>query len=225
MKMKLDMPNLPKNFQVCDTSLVCHNISVLRDKNTDSELFRAAVRRICMILINKAFENIPLMTKNVETPLVATDAKVIDDKSEFIIAPILRAGLVFSDVASDILPKAKVHHIGLYRDEETLRPVAYYNNLPKSFSDPAKTYIYVFDPMLATGGSAIEAVKLFTDLNIPQENITFVSLIAAPEGVLKLSSTFSRIKMITGTLDSHLNEHGYILPGLGDAGDRSFNTL
>lgn len=225
MEMKLKMPELPKNFQVCDTPLVCHNISVLRDKDTDSELFRAAVRRICMILINKAFENIPLSTKTIETPLVETEARVIDNNSEFIIAPILRAGLVFSDVASDILPKAKVLHIGLYRDEATLQPVSYYNKLPKSFANPEKTYIYVFDPMLATGGSAVEAVKLFTDLKIPQENITFVSLIAAPEGVHRLSSAFTKIKMITGTLDSHLNEHGYILPGLGDAGDRSFNTL
>ena len=217
--------SIPANLLICNNPLVEHNISILRDKNTTSAYFRIAVKRISQILVNKAFENIPLMTKKIETPLMETKANVIDSNAEFIIAPILRAGLIFSEVAMDILPHAKVHHIGLYRDEITLKPIFYYNNLPESFSNPSDTYIYVFDPMLATGGSAIAAVKLFCDLNIPQENITFISLIAAPEGAAKLSSIFGNIKMITGAVDSHLNDVGYILPGLGDAGDRTFNTV
>jgi uracil phosphoribosyltransferase len=156
---------------------------------------------------------------------MSAESNVIDDKAEFIIAPILRAGLLFSEVAMDILPLAKVHHIGLYRDEKTLKPVSYYNNLPENFESPSDTYVYIFDPMLATGGSAVESVKLFCDLNVPQENITFISLISAPEGVSKLSSAFKDIKMLTGILDDRLNDVGYILPGLGDAGDRTFNTL
>jgi uracil phosphoribosyltransferase len=213
------------NLLIYDTPIVSHNISVLRDKNTTSECFRAAVRRISFILINKAFENIPLKKETIETPLMSAESNVIDDKAEFIIAPILRAGLLFSEVAMDILPLAKVHHIGLYRDEKTLKPVSYYNNLPENFESPSDTYVYIFDPMLATGGSAVESVKLFCDLNVPQENITFISLISAPEGVSKLSSAFKDIKMLTGILDDRLNDVGYILPGLGDAGDRTFNTL
>lgn len=212
------------NLSICSNPIVLHNISVLRDKNTNSETFRAAVRRISQILINQAFQNIPVSKKTIKTPLMETKADFINDKAEFIVAPILRAGLIFSEVAMDILPLAKVHHIGLYRDDNTLKPVSYYNNLPENFINPSDTYVYVFDPMLATGGSAIAAVKLFTDLNIPEKNITFISLISAPEGASKLSETFSEIKILTGALDSHLNEVGYILPGLGDAGDRTFNT-
>ncbi len=212
------------NLLICNSPIVSHNISVIRDKNTNAETFRAAVRRISQVLVNRAFENIPVEQKIVETPLMSTKADVIAPRAEFIIAPILRAGLIFSEVAMDILPVAKVHHIGLYRDEQTLNPFSYYNNLPKNYANPLETYVYIFDPMLATGGSAVAAVKLFTDLNIPQENITFISLIAAPEGVLRLSSEFGNIKILTGALDNHLNNAGYILPGLGDAGDRTFNT-
>ncbi len=217
-------PEITDNLSICNNPIVSHNISVLRDKNTNPESFRAAVRRISQILISRAFENIPLVKAGIETPLMSTEADVIDNKAEFIIAPILRAGLIFSEIAMDILPLAKVHHIGLYRDEKTLKPLSYYNNLPNSFVSPSDTYVYIFDPMLATGGSAVAAVKLFTDLDIPQENITFISLISAPEGISKLSRAFKNIKMFTGSLDSHLNDIGYILPGLGDAGDRSFNT-
>ncbi len=215
---------IASNLLICNTPIVSHNISVLRDKNTSPEMFRAAVRRISQVLINRAFENIPLKKTNVETPLMPAETEVIDQKAEFIIAPILRAGLIFSEVAMDILPLAKVHHIGLYRDEETLKPVSYYNNLPKNFVSPSDVYVYVFDPMLATGGSAVAAVQLFTTLGVPEENITFVSLISAPEGVSRLSKSFGRINILTGSLDSHLNDIGYILPGLGDAGDRTFNT-
>ncbi len=222
MKTKSD---IPVNLSICNSSIVEHNISILRDKNTTPEHFRTAVKRISQTLINRAFENVPLTAKKIETPLMETEVNVIDSNAEFIIAPILRAGLIFSEVALDILPHAKVHHIGLYRDEATLKPVSYYNNLPERFLNASGTYVYVFDPMLATGGSAIAAIKLFIDLDIPQENITFISLISAPEGAAKLASNFGNIKMITGAMDSCLNNVGYILPGLGDAGDRTFNTV
>jgi uracil phosphoribosyltransferase len=219
-----DLTSASDRVIACNTPLVLHNLAILRDKESSPEVFRAALRRISLTLVNKAFENLPMVTKKVQTPLIETEAKVIDDESEYIVAPILRAGLIFTDSALDILPIVKVHHIGLYRDEATLKPVPYYNKLPDSFKNPAKTQVYIFDPMLATGGSAVAAVKLFTERGIAEENITFISLIAAPEGVSKLSSAFSRIRIITCSVDKCLNEFGYILPGLGDAGDRIFNT-
>ena len=212
------------NITICDNPLVSHNFAVIRDKNTPPEIFRACVNRIARIIISKAFENIPLVSQKIETPLMETEVNVIDNKAQFIIAPILRAGLIFSDIALEFLPIAKVHHIGLYRDEKTLLPVSYYNNLPKIFSNPSDVYVYLLDPMLATGGSAVAGIKLFANLNIPQKNITFISLISAPEGISKISSEFPDIKQITGVVDTRLNSIGYIIPGLGDAGDRAFNT-
>ena len=213
------------NLTVCSHPVIAHNLSIIRDKNTASENFRASIQRITKFLTYKATENLPMVSKTIETPLMETRESVIPSDTEIIIAPILRAGLIFTNIALDILPQAKVYHIGLYRDEKTLKPVPYYNNLPEEFKYPEKTYIYLLDPMLATGGSAVAAVKLFTDLNIPVENITFIALISAPEGVEKLSSKFNGIKIITASLDKCLNDVGYILPGLGDAGDRTFNTV
>ncbi len=222
--MKIETEVLNK-LLICDSPLVSQNLSILRNKNTNPESFRAAVKRLSRIVISKAFDNIPLVSQTVETPMMETEVDVIDNNCEFIISPILRAGLIFSEVALDIFPEARVHHIGIFRDEKTLKPVAYYNNLPKKFKDPNKTYVYIFDPMLATGGSAAAAVKLFVDLGVPEKNITFICLISAPEGVSRISSEFPNINIITGALDNCLNENGYILPGLGDAGDRTFNTL
>lgn len=213
-----------KNLIVCDNPLVSHNLAAIRHKDTPSEIFRNAVRKVGITVMTRAFENLPVVSKKIQTPLVETEEKVIDDQAQLIISPILRAGLVFSDVALDLLPMATVYHIGLYRDEKTLKPVPYYNNMPKQFPNPGHTYIYLLDPMLATGGSAIAAIKFFTDLNIPQQNITFISLLSAPEGVKKVFSEFPEIKIITAALDQELSSVGYILPGLGDAGDRTFNT-
>ncbi|OGI00530.1 MAG: uracil phosphoribosyltransferase [Candidatus Melainabacteria bacterium GWF2_32_7] len=213
-----------ENILVCNHPIALHNLTVMRDKNTTAELFRNATRRLAQILFLNATDNLPIINKIVETPLVETQADIIDPDSEVIVAPILRAGLVFSEIASELLPNARVHHIGLYRDEKTLKPVSYYNNLPESFNNPEDTFIYLLDPMLATGGSAIAAIKLFTDLNIKEENIRFICLISAPEGISRLHSKFPNVKIITACIDSNLNEFGYILPGLGDAGDRTFNT-
>jgi uracil phosphoribosyltransferase len=223
MKMESTIEKI-ENFTVCEHPVISDNLAVLRDKNTNSESFRRSTQKISQMLFYKATENLPLKSNSVETPLMPAQVDVICPDAEIIIAPILRAGLMFSDTALDILPQSKVHHIGLYRDEKTLQPVAYYNNLPKAFKIPEKTFVYLLDPMLATGGSAVAAVKLFTDLHIPQKNITFVSLISAPEGVNKLAESFDEVRIITASLDKGLNSSGYILPGLGDAGDRTFNT-
>jgi len=209
---------------VCTHPLISNNLAILRNKNTPSENFRRAVQKIAHVLFYKATKNLPVSTTSIETPLMTLQAEIIAPDAEIIIAPILRAGLIFSDAALEILPQARIHHIGLYRDEETLKPVPYYNNLPASFKSPKRTFIYLLDPMLATGGSAIAAVQMFTEMNIPQENITFVSLIASPEGIKRLTTKYDNINIVTASVDSGLNEIGYILPGLGDAGDRAFNT-
>ena len=213
--------NKTKKLIVCTHPLISNNLAILRNKNTPSENFRRAVQKIAHVLFYKATKNLPVSTTSIETPLTTLKAEIIAPDAEIIIAPILRAGLIFSDAPLEILPQAR---IGLYRDEETLKPVPYYNNLPPSFKSPDRTFIYLLDPMLATGGSAVAAVKMFTEMNIPQENITFVSLISSPEGIERLTSKYDSINIVTASVDSGLNEIGYILPGLGDAGDRAFNT-
>jgi len=217
--------SLAENLHVINHPVILHNLTILRDKNTPSELFRNAAGRIAQVLLIKATDNIPLETVSIETPLVETLSSIIDSKTEIIIAPILRAGLALSGMASDLIPTARIHHIGLYRDETTLKPVSYYNNLPVKLNNPYSTYVYLLDPMLATGGSAVAAIRLFTDLNIPQNNIRFISLISAPEGIDRLHSVFPDVKIVTACVDKALNDVGYILPGLGDAGDRTFNTV
>ena len=214
-----------ENIQICDHPVAKHNLAILRSKDTPSELFRETTRRLAKILLLKASENLPTVKTTIETPLVTTSAEVINPETGIIAAPILRAGLTFSEVASEIFPNARVHHIGLYRDEKTLKPVSYYNNLPPYFSNPADIFVYILDPMLATGGSAAAAIRLFIELNIPQKNISFVSLISAPEGINRVNSEYPDVNIITACIDSHLNEFGYIVPGLGDAGDRTFNTV
>lgn len=222
--IRLDEINLASDVTVCDNALAKHNISVLRDKDTPSEVFRMATRRLARLILTEAVKDLPLKTVTIETPLVKTESQIISPDYEIIVAPILRAALTFSEVLQDLIPTAKVYHIGLYRDEETLKPVSYYNKLPESLKDPKKVIVFVLDPMFATGGSAIEAVNIFRNLNIPEENISFVSLIAAPEGVKKFREFHPNVKLVTGCVDKQLNDKGYILPGLGDAGDRTFNT-
>ena len=214
-----------KNVIVCNHPITQHNLTIMRDKSTSSELFRGAAGRLVESLLFHATDNLPTIQSEVETPLKKEFFPSIDPNAEIIIAPILRAGLSFSEVAMNLLPQARVHHVGLYRDEKTLQPVSYYNNLPKSFPSPENIYVYILDPMLATGGSAVATIKLFHDLKIPHQNIRFLSLISAPEGINKLQEEYRDVKIITACIDSHLNENGYIVPGLGDAGDRIFNTI
>ncbi len=214
-----------KNVYVVNHPLCCHNLSIIRNKETNAEVFRNAIRRITYLLFYKATEDLELETVNIDTPLEKCEVKMLRSGKEIIIAPILRAGLIFSDVANEIMPFATVRHIGMYRDEDTLTPVWYYNKIPIEFENPEDKIILILDPMLATGNSAVDAIKLFTAKNVPQNNIRFVSLISAPEGLEKVTNNFGEVKIITASIDNCLNEHGYIRPGLGDAGDRIFNTV
>ncbi len=214
-----------KNVCVVNHPLCCHNLSIIRNKETNAEVFRNAIKRITYLLFYKATEDLTLEDIEIDTPLERCRTKILKRDKEVIIAPILRAGLIFSDVANEIMPFATVRHIGMYRDEETLTPVWYYNKIPVEFDNPEDKIILILDPMLATGNSAIDAIKLFANKKVPQNNIRFISLISAPEGLNKVQTMYPDVKIITASIDNCLNEYGYIRPGLGDAGDRIFNTV
>lgn len=214
-----------KNLIVLKHPLMLHYFSILRDKNTDSENFRNALKKISEFLFIEASKNVPTQDKEIYTPLEKTIAKTIDQTCEFIAVPILRAGLIFEDLFLKYLPMATVAHIGMCRDEKTLKPCWYLDKTKKCYNDCDKKLVYILDPMLATGNSGKSVIELFVQKGIPEENITFVSLIAAPEGIENIFATFPNVKIITGALDRELNQNGYILPGLGDAGDRIFNTV
>ena len=213
-----------KNVFIINHPVISHNLVTIRDKQYDCESFRTAMRRVSYALFLEATRFLPTKQIEIETPLCKTMHDDIDPGIEIILAPILRAGVAFCDVAQEILPTAKVQHLGMYRDEETLQPVWYYNKTFRIGEDPTKTHVLVLDPMLATGNSAYNAIKCYIDKGVPLENIVFVCLLAAPEGVKLLQDNFGDIKIITTHVDSHLNEKGYIVPGLGDAGDKIFNT-
>lgn len=206
------------NVYIMDHPLIQHKIGIMRDKNTTTKEFRALVSEVAMLIYYEASRNLPLADKEIETPLVTTTVKEIAGK-KLCIVPILRAGLHMADGILNLTPNAKVGHIGLFRDEETLEPVEYFCKLP---SDAAEREIFVVDPMLATGGSAIVAVQKLKDRGI--KRIRFLCLIAAPEGIEKLVAAHPDIDIYIGAKDERLNEHGYILPGLGDAGDRIYGT-
>ena len=214
-----------KNLVVCQNPLVSHNLGVIRDKNSSSELFRNASKRLSYLLLYQAYSNLPTKEVEIETPVCKTKVNMIDKSVDIIIAPILRAGLAFADVAAEILPDATIRHIGMYRDENTLKPVWYYNKTPIELENPSDTYVYVLDPMLATGNSSVETINLFLKKGVREENLTFVSLIASPEGIRNIRTRFDKINIVTASIDEGLNSKGYIVPGLGDAGDRLFNTF
>ena len=203
---------------VMDHPLIQHKIGIMRDKNTSTKEFRALVAEIAMLIYYEASRNLPLADKEIETPLVKTTVKEIAGK-KLCVVPILRAGLHMADGILNLTPNAKVGHIGLYRNEETLEPVEYFCKLP---SDAADREIFVVDPMLATGGSAIAAIDLLKKRGI--KKIRFLCLIAAPEGIEKLQTAHPDVNIFVGAKDERLNEKGYILPGLGDAGDRIYGT-
>jgi len=198
--------------------LIHHKIALLRDKNTGKKLFRELAREITDLLMYEATRNLPTELKIVETPLMKTEAKMLPEAAIAII-PILRAGLGMSDALQDLIPIAKVGHLGLYRDETTLHPVEYYKKFPV---DIAKRHIFVVDPMLATGGSLSAALKIVEKLNPP--SITVLSIIASPEGLALIEKKHPNTSVFIAQMDEELNENGYILPGLGDAGDRLFGT-
>ncbi|MCT4592757.1 MAG: uracil phosphoribosyltransferase [Anaeromicrobium sp.] len=207
-----------ENVFVMDHPLIQHKISIIRDKNTGSKEFREAVKEISMLMGYEVTRNLPLEEVEIETPVCKTKSKVIAGRKLGIV-PILRAGLGMVDGLLSLVPAAKVGHIGLYRDPETLEPVEYYCKLPV---DVQERELIVVDPMLATGGSAIAAIKFIKDRGAT--NIKLVCLIAAPEGVKAVREAHADVEIYLGSLDEKLNDHAYIVPGLGDAGDRLFGT-
>ena len=210
---------MDKQVFVMDHPLIQHKLTYLRDKNTGSKEFRALVSEIATLVCYEATRDLPLEETEIETPLVKTKTKVIAGR-KLALVPILRAGLGMVDGVLTLVPAAKVGHIGLYRDHETLQPVEYYSKLP---SDLPQRDVLVLDPMLATGGSAIDAISIIK--RSQPKSIKFLCIIAAPEGVRALTQAHPDLQVYCAAVDDRLNENGYILPGLGDAGDRIFGTL
>lgn len=210
--------------RIIENPVIFHNLCTMRNKNTDSQGVRIATRKITRVLLYEASKNLPLVKKEIETPIVKTCVTTIKDDIQIIISPILRAGLIFTDEAIDILPQACIRHIGMYRDETTLKPVWYYNKVPMEAPNPENFYVYITDPMLATGNSLIEAIRLYANKNIPISHIKCICIMAAPEGIENIQKEFPEVEIITAAVDEGLNEKGYIIPGMGDAGDRIFNT-
>ncbi|MGH2086867.1 uracil phosphoribosyltransferase [Aerococcus urinaeequi] len=206
---------------VIDHPLVQHKMAMLRDKDLGTKGFRELVNEITMFLGYEVTRDLSMEDIEIETPLVKTTQKVITGK-KLAIAPILRAGLGMVDGMLLLMPAAKVGHIGMFRDEETLTPQEYFFKMPQ---DIHEREVIVVDPMLATGGSAIMAIDSLVKRNVKAESIKFVCLVAAPEGVKALEEAYPQVDIFTAALDEKLNEDGYILPGLGDAGDRLFGTL
>ncbi|KXT75652.1 uracil phosphoribosyltransferase [Streptococcus sp. DD12] len=207
-------------FQVIEHPLIQHKLSILRRTTTSTKDFRELVNEIAMLMGYEVSRNLPLEDVTIETPITKTVQKQIAGK-KLAIVPILRAGIGMVDGFLSLIPAAKVGHIGMYRDEETLQPVEYLVKLPE---DIDQRQIFLVDPMLATGGSAILAVDSLLKRGVPASQIKFVCLVAAPEGVKALQEAHPEIAIYAASLDDHLNEHGYIVPGLGDAGDRLFGT-
>ena len=201
--------------------LIKHKLTILRDKKTGTKEFRELVSEISTMLLYESMKDTELVKKEIETPVCKTTGEVIDEnKLAFI--PILRAGTGMLDGLIKVIPNAKIGHIGLYRNEETLKPVKYFYKVPK---DLGSRIVYVLDPMLATGGSAIDAINMIKE-DTQNENlkIKFLCLIAAPEGIKALTKKHKDVKIYCAHIDDRLNENKYIVPGLGDAGDRIFGT-
>ena len=205
-------------FQVISHPLIQHKLSILRREDTSTKDFRELVNEIAMLMGYEVSRDLPLEEVEIQTPITKTVQKQLSGK-KLAIVPILRAGIGMVDGFLSLVPAAKVGHIGMYRDEETLEPVEYLVKLPE---DIDQRQIFVVDPMLATGGSAILAVDSLKKRGAA--NIKFVCFVAAPEGVKKLQDAHPDIDIYTASLDEKLNENGYIVPGLGDAGDRLFGT-
>ena len=204
--------------EIVDHPLIQHKISLLRDRNTGTKEFRDLVSEIAMLLCYEATRDLPTEEVEVETPVALARTKVLAGR-KLALVPILRAGLGMVDGMLNLIPAAKVGHIGMYRNEETLVPVEYYCKLPNDINERE---VFVLDPMLATGGSATAAIQMLKDKGV--KHIHFMCIIAAPEGVKKMQECHPDVDMYIGALDEQLNSHGYIVPGLGDAGDRIFGT-
>src|SRR5262249_27582127 len=208
-----------KNLFVLDHPMIQHKLSLMRDRRTPTIQFRHLLREIALLMGYEISRELPITTERIETPLALMDAPVIAGKKVAVVA-ILRAGLGMVDGLLDLIPSARVGHIGLYRDPQTRSPVEYFVKLP----DPEGRLFILVDPMLATGNSAVAAADILNRRGIPDERIRLMALVAAPEGVLTFRETHPELPIFAAALDDALNDHAYILPGLGDAGDRLYGT-
>ena len=203
---------------IANHPLIQHKVTLLRNKTTGSKQFRELISEITELMVYEATRDLPLCEVEVETPITVTKSSVLAGR-KLAFVPILRAGLGMVDGALALVPAARVGHIGLYRDPDTFQPVEYYCKLP---ADCADREVFVVDPMLATGGSSVAAIQMLKDKGC--KKIHFMCIIAAPEGIAKMQELHPDVDLYVGALDERLNDHGYIVPGLGDAGDRIFGT-
>ncbi len=206
-------------FHLIHHPLIEHKMAWLRKKETDKKMFRELLNEISMLVLYEATRELPLVETTIETPVQATRCRVLPDTA-IAFVPVLRAGLGMVDVLQNMVPISKVGHIGLYRNEETLEPVEYYKKLPRDINE---RHVFVLDPMLATGGSVSAAITMIKKYN--PLSIKILAIIAAPEGVRRIETDHPDVDVYVAALDQGLNEKGYIVPGLGDAGDRLFGTL
>ena len=212
------MSRMNQNATVLDHPLIEHKLAILRNRETDNKLFRETLNELSYLVVYEITRDLALRPIRIQTPLAPCDAQQLAE--QVLLVPILRAGLGMVEGILHLIPNAKVGHLGVYRDEETLRPVEYYCKLPPG----AETMrVFLLDPMLATGGSLAYAITRLKEKGI--QAITVVSVIAAPEGLAALETAHPDVKIYTAMLDERLNDQGYILPGLGDCGDRLFGTL
>ena len=215
MKQDSRFPNL----FILSHPLIQHKLSHMRERDTSTRTFRELLKEITLLMGYEVTRDLPLTTRSIETPLETIDAPVIAGK-ELAIVPILRAGIGMSDGLLELVPSARVGHIGVFRDPQTHEPVEYMVRLPDTTD---RTFI-LCDPMIATGNSAVHAIDVLKKRGVPDEQILFLALVAAPEGVTVFQQAHPGVKLYVASLDSHLNEHAYIVPGLGDAGDRILGT-
>lgn len=211
------MANMHENIATISHPVVDRDLTILRDKKTNTADFRMAMGRIAIILAYHALKDLPLKKVEIETPVTTTSGYQID--TDIIIVPILRAGLSLVDALIDFIPDARVGHLGMYRDETTHTPVDYYSNLPNKLETAT---VLLVDPMLATGGSADDAINFLKEKGAA--NIRFISLISAPKGLERITKNHPDVSIITAAVDEKLNSDAFIVPGLGDAGDRYFGT-
>lgn len=209
---------MSEHLTVVNHPLVQHKLTLMREKDTSTAGFRRLLREISLLLAYEVTRELEMTTRNIETPLCEMDAPVLDGKKLALIS-ILRAGNGLLDGILELIPAARVGFIGLYRDPETLQPVQYYCKVPDQLED---RMVIVVDPMLATGNSSVAAIDLLKQKGA--RNIRFLCLLAAPEGVARMQEAHPDVPIVTAAVDDHLNDHGYIVPGLGDAGDRMFGT-
>ena len=209
---------MPKTLHVVNHPLILHKLTLMRDKHTPSAVFRQLLREISLLLAYEVARDLPMTMQTIETPVAEMQAPILKGK-KLVIVSILRAGNGLLEGMLDLMPSARVGHIGLYRDPETLRPVEYYMKVPEDISERP---VIVVDPMLATGNSVSYAIKRLKEKGA--RDIRLVCLLSAPEGIRQVAGDHPEVPIFTAAVDSHLNSHGYIVPGLGDAGDRMFGT-